>query len=78
MTQAFNSPDNETLTVTLIGPVNASGNSWSMPISNICIYTAPGEMSPSSPLSDGAKRIGNSILSARISEDNVLRDEEGF
>jgi hypothetical protein len=39
-------------------------------------YTLPSENTePSHPLSEGAVRVGNSLLSARVPEAAILRDE---
>lgn len=79
---AFNSPTPATgsMTITLIGTVNmAPTPSWTLPTSTVCSYTTNGEMmAPCAPLSDGARRLGNSILSARVSEEAILRDGGDF
>jgi hypothetical protein len=64
------------MTITIIGSVNmAPSASWSLPASSFCSYTAGGDsLRPSSPLSEGAVRIGNSILSAVVPEEAILRD----
>jgi hypothetical protein len=67
-------PANETITI--IGTQNLTpSNSWEMPTTNICTYTASEEgIGPSAPLSDGAIRLVNSILAAAIPERAILRD----
>lgn len=63
-------------TVTLIGTQNLTpSNSWAMPTTSICTYTASDEgLGPSFPLSDGAVRVVNSVLVAAIPERAILRD----
>ena len=71
----------DSMSVTIVGSQNmAPAASWAMPTSNVCSYTAPGEnMSTCSPLSEGAIRLGNSLLTAYVPEDAILRDTtEGF
>jgi hypothetical protein len=67
----------ETTTITIIGDQNmAPADSWALPASNICSYTLPEDGArPSAPLSEGAVRIGNSILSALVPERAIRREE---
>ena len=62
--------------VTIIGTQNlAPSNSWALPTTNICTYTASDEgCGPSAPLSDGAVRLVNSVLAVSIPERVILRD----
>jgi hypothetical protein len=50
-------------------------HSWTLPISNVCSYTVPGEsIGACAPLSEGAVRLGNSLLSSFVPEHAILRD----
>lgn len=46
-----------------------------VPASSVCSYTIAREgKEPSSPLSEGAVRVGNSLLTAHVPETAFLRD----
>ncbi len=66
----------ESTTVTIVGVSNlAPGDSRALPTYEVTSYTAPGENTERShPLSEGAVRVGNSLLNARVPETAILRD----
>jgi hypothetical protein len=72
-------PANESITITIVGDQNmAPSDPWAMPASNVCSFTMSGDVNtPSAPLSEGAVRVGNSILSAVVPEQAILRDWTG-
>jgi hypothetical protein len=65
-------PESSVTTVTYVGISNApirDPNACS-----VMSYTLPSENTePSRPLSEGAVRVGNSLLSARVPESAILR-----
>lgn len=71
-----NLPASESTTITFVGTSNmAPSNSWALPTSGLCSYTAPDDITrPSAPLSEGAVRLGNSLVSAFVPEDAIRRD----
>jgi hypothetical protein len=67
--------------ITIVGDLNmAAPDFYAVPASNIFSYTpSEGNIRPSAPLSEGAVRLGNSLLSARVPEHAIRRDvSEGF
>jgi hypothetical protein len=66
----------ETTTTTIVGVSNlAVRDARALPECEVMSYTLTTEKNaPSSPLSEGAVRVGNSLLSARVSESKILRD----
>jgi len=66
----------ESTTVTIVGVSNAPADSRELPTYSVMSYTVPSEnAAPSHPLSEGAVRVGNSLLSARVPESAILRDK---
>jgi len=67
----------ESTTVTILGPVNSTPSDWREGATTygVTSYTVPSEnTSPSQPLTEGAVRVGNSLLNARVPESAILRD----
>jgi hypothetical protein len=66
----------ETATTTIIGVSNlAIRDPRTPPEYGVMSYTASSEnTAPSRPLSEGAVKIGNSLLDARVPESAILRD----
>jgi hypothetical protein len=70
-------PSSESKTITIIGPANAPV-AGELPDYSTASFTLPSEnIAPSQPISEGAVRVGNSVLSARVPESAILRDESG-
>lgn len=69
-------PLSESRSVTFVGNSNfIPQQSGGLPSYGFCSFTVPGEgTGPCPPLSEAAVRVGNSVLSAYVSEDAVLRD----
>lgn len=68
----------ESTTVTIVGVSNLAvpTDSRALPTYGVSSYTMPSEnTSPSHPLNEGAVRVGNSLLSARVPESAILRDK---
>jgi hypothetical protein len=67
---------NETTLTTIIGVSNLSvRDAREVPECQVMSYIAPTEnVSPSHPLSEGAVRVGDSLLNARVPEAAILRD----
>jgi hypothetical protein len=72
-------PMNDSTTVTIVGVSNfALPDSREMPTYGVTSYIVPDhDSAPSSPLSEGAVRVGNSLLSAYVPESAILRDHGG-
>lgn len=66
----------ESTTVTIVGVSNlAPADSRELPTYSVTSYTAPSEsLGPSRPLSEGAVRLGNSLLNANVPESAIRRD----
>jgi hypothetical protein len=66
----------ENTLTTIIGVANLSvRDPREVPQCQVMSYIAPSEgVSPSHPLSEGAVRIGDSLLNARVPEVAILRD----
>jgi hypothetical protein len=69
-------PSTRSTTITIVGVENmAPTASWRAPTFNVCSYTVPGEsMRPSAPLSEGAARALNTLLTSIVPEGTILRD----
>jgi hypothetical protein len=67
----------ESTTITIVGVSNLTpADSRALPTYGVMSYTAPSEnTAPSTPLNEGAVRVGNSLLNARVPESAILRDE---
>jgi hypothetical protein len=67
----------ESTTVTIVGVSNmAPADSRALPTYEVTSFTVPSEnTAPSHPLNEGAVRVGNSLLSARVPESAILRDK---
>jgi hypothetical protein len=63
-------------TVTIVGVSNlAPADSRALPTYGVTSFTMPSDNpAPSHPLNEGAVRVGNSLLSARVPESAILRD----
>ena len=71
----------ERTTVTIVGVSNMAGNDLSRMSSaqSVTSCSMPADVAfRSRPLSEGAVRVGNSLLNARVPEDKFLRDTEEF
>lgn len=67
----------QSTTVTVIGVSNfvPPADSRALPTYGVTSYTVPMDSAaPSRPLSEGAVRVGNSLLTARVPESAILRD----
>ncbi len=64
-------------TVTIVGVSNLTpADSRALPTYGVTSFTMPSEnTAPSHPLNEGAVRVGNSLLSARVPESAILRDK---
>lgn len=72
-------PLNGTMSFTIARNANlASAHAWTVPTTSICSYTVPAEQcARCAPLSEGAVRIGNSLLTTFVPETAIRRDEGG-
>ena len=63
-------------TTVIVGVSNATpADSRALPTYAVTSLTMPSDDNrPSRPLNDGAVRVGNSLLDARVSESAILRD----
>lgn len=66
----------ESTTVTIVSVSNLTPtDSRALPTCGVTSYTVPSEnQTPSRPLDEGAVRVGNSLISARVPESAILRD----
>jgi hypothetical protein len=66
----------ESTTITIVGVSNATpSDSRELPTYGVTSYTVPTEnTAPSHPLNEGAVRVGNSLVRARVPEAAILRD----
>jgi len=66
----------ESTSVTIVGISNLTpADSRALPSYSVTSYTVPTEgTAPSRPLNEGAVRVGNSLLNARVPESKILRD----
>jgi hypothetical protein len=66
----------ESTSVTIVGNYNATPpDSRALPTYSVTSYTVATESTtPSHPLNEGAVRVGNSLLDARVPESAILRD----
>ena len=68
---------NESVTVTIVGMSNMPGSAVKgMSAQSVNSYSIRTDSAaPSCPLSEGAIRVGNTLLTARVAEDRFLRDD---
>jgi hypothetical protein len=68
----------DSTTVTIVGVSNALPDSRALPTYGVTSFTVSDDnLGPASPLSEGAVRVGNSVLHSRVPESAILRDGGG-